>query len=97
MLATVPIALLLIALYVLPSVTFDPVAGKKPAICYFILVGYLSINISMNNKQLLSMLRAHLEELDHQYMHEPTEDLVNQRLDMQARIMEVEAQVAQGN
>jgi hypothetical protein len=55
------------------------------------------INISMNNKQLLSMLRAHLEELEHQYLHEPSEDLMNQRLDMQARIMEVEAQVAQGN
>jgi len=51
----------------------------------------------MNNKQLLSMLRAHLEELEHQYLHEPSEDLMNQRLDMQARIMEVEAQVAQGN
>jgi hypothetical protein len=82
---------------VLPKVTVELVAGKKPDICYFVLVGYLSINISMNNKQLLSMLRAHLEELEHQYLHEPSEDLVKQRLDMQARIMEVEAQVAQGN
>ena len=87
----------LIACHVLPRVTEEPVPGKKPAICYFVLVVYLSINISMNNKQLLSMLREHLEELEHQYLHEPSEDLMNQRLDMQARIMEVEAQVAQGN